>query len=411
MFQFTQLQMSYRRDALFDETIPLPIETVYNSTKDAITASKNNDKRTYYLTDSDSDVIQLYFKYPPEWHTSKVGEKIIGVRNMKISIRSKLRISFVLYIRKYRQDKFNELARALYDDIKHLTDEQIQDVVNRMERDDCKVFKVRYCNDIFDNIDDFINDLLTTIDNVNVYNKLYDNVLNSNQTKDAKIAALEQLNADSGDYDLICLRNDIAFYLDRENDIDIYTNIGNEVMLTIDSTLNKDYYIDFMMTADNDDAAYKKFYMWDDDNDEPLPYAIINPGELDLNVYDDDDELISDRFDFDTACYLHIDDNDLHRNSIHYITKFHRNITIKHVLNNLQCEVAASFANQSNHNFIGRTNETYTPIKYYKVNDNDDKFWIRLYDRNEIDIPVAFEDFFVFTMDVVLLQNRKLLYS
>ena len=403
--------MTYRRDALVDESVPLPIETVYNSIKDAITTTSNDDKRTYYLTDSAADVNQLYFKYPPEWHTANVGEKIIGVRNMKINIRSKLRISFALYIRKYRQDKFNELAHALYDDITHLTDEQIQNVVNRMDNDDCKVFKVRYCNDIFDSIDDFINDLFATIDDVSVYDKISNDILQSDQTKAAKIAALEQLKADADDYDLICLRNDVSFYLDRRNDIDIYTNIGNEVMLTIDSPLNNDYYIDFMITADNDNNTYKKFYMWDLDNDEPLPYTVIDPGELDLNVYDDDDEILSDRFDFDTACYLHIGDNNPHRNSIRYITKFHRLITFKHVLSNLQCEVAASFANQSNHNLIGRTNETYTPIKYYKLNDNDDKFWIELYDRNEIDIPVAFEDFFVFTMDVVLLQNRKLLYS
>ena len=43
--------------------------------------------------------------------------------------------------------------------------------------------------------------------------------------------------------------------------------------------------------------------------------------------------------------------------------------------------------------------------------DNDDKFWIEFYDRNEIDIPVAFNDFVMFTLDIVFLQNHKLLYS
>ena len=234
-------------------------------------------------------------------------------------------------------------------------------------------------------------------------------LLNSAQSNDYKIAALDQLNEDMDDHTIICLRNHIPFHLDRENDIDIYEEIGNEIRLTINSRENDEYYVDFMMTADNNDATYKKFYMWDNVNDEPLPYSVINPGELDLNIYDDD--TVNDRFDFDTACYFHIGDNNPYRNSIHHITKFHRELMFKHILTNLQCEVAASFATQSNHNLIGRTNEAYTPIKYYKLNDNDDKFWIELYDRNEIDIPVAFEDFFVFTMDVVLLQNRKLIYS
>ena len=401
--------MNYRRDARSDESIPLPIETVYNSVKDAVTTI-NEDGREDYFHNDIKHFNRIYFKYPPEWITSNVGEKIIGVRNMKINVRKCIRLRFVLYIRKYKQDKFNELAEGLYDFIGNLNDEQIQTVINRMEREDCKVFKVYYCNDIFDNVNDFIEDLNDVIDNVNIYDKLYRDVLKSAQSNDNKIAALDQLNEDMDDHTIICLRNHIPFHLDRENDIDIYEDIGKEVMLTIDSCDNDEYYIDFMMTADNDDATYKKFYMWDDVNDEPLPYAAADPGELDLNIYDDDD-IVNDRFDFDTACYFHIGDNNPYRNSIHHITKFHRKLTFKHLLTSLQCEVAASFASQSNHNLIGRTNESYTPIKYYKLNDNDDKFWIELYDRNEIDIPVAFEDFFVFTMDVVLLQNRKLLYS
>ena len=405
---FKQHQMSYRRDAKPDESIPLPIETVYNSVTDAIT-TKDEDGDKDYFRNGIEHFNRIYFNYPPEWRTSDVGEKIIGVRNMRINIRQCMQLEFVLYIRKYKRDKFNELAKGLEYKIDDMTDEQIQDIVNRMEREDCKVFKVYYCNDIFDNVNDFIEDLNDAIDNVNIYDKLYRDVLKSAQSNDNKIAALDQLNEDMDDHTIICLRNHIPFHLDRENDIDIYENIGNETRLTITSCANDEYYFDFMMTADNNDATYKKFYMWDDDNDEPLPYAAVNPGELDLNIYDDD--TVNDRFEFDTACYFHIGVNNPYRNSIHHITKFHRELEFKHILTNLQCEVAASFASQSNHNLIGRTNEAYTPIKYYKLNDNDDKFWIELYDRNEIDIPVAFEDFFVFTMDVVLLQNRKLIYS
>ena len=400
--------MTYRRDAKPDESIPLPIETVYNSVTDAIT-TKDEDGHKDYFRNGIEHFNRIYFNYPPEWRTSDVGEKIIGVRNMRINIRQCMQLEFVLYIRKYKRDKFNELAKGLEYKIDDMTDEQIQDVVNRMEREDCKVFKVCYCNDIFDNVNDFIEDLNDAIDNVNIYDKLYRDVLKSAQSNDNKIAALDQLNKDMDDHSIICLRNHIPFHLDRENDIDIYEEIGNEIRLTINSRENDEYYVDFMMTADNNDATYKKFYMWDNVNDEPLPYSVINPGELDLNIYDDD--TVNDRFDFDTACYFHIGDNNPYRNSIHHITKFHRELMFKHILTNLQCEVAASFATQSNHNLIGRTNEAYTPIKYYKLNDNDDKFWIELYDRNEIDIPVAFEDFFVFTMDVVLLQNRKLIYS
>lgn len=124
------------------------------------------------------------------------------------------------------------------------------------------------------------------------------------------------------------------------------------------------------------------------------------PGELDNN----------DRFDFDTANYFNIGSTNPNRNSLEYVTKFRRELELKNIMTSLECEVAASFASQSNRNIIGRTNETFNPIKYYKLNDNDDKFWIEFYDRNEIDVPVKFNDFVTFTMEVVFLQNRKLLY-
>ena len=409
--------MSYRRDAKPDESIPLPIETVYNSVTDAIT-TKDEDGHKDYFRNGIEHFNRIYFNYPPEWRTSDVGEKIIGVRNMRINIRQCMQLEFVLYIRKYKQDKFNDIAKGLEYEIDDMTDEQIQDVVNRMEREDCKVFRIQYMNDIFNDINDFIRDLHDTVKQENIYNKLLSDIYDSDQTNDDKIAAYEQLDEDKNNYYLMCLRNDIPFHINNDaegeyliNDFSAVVEIGDTTILTFSSPQNEydEYYVDFMMTADNNDATYKKFYMWDDDNDEPLPYAALNPGELDLNIYDDD--TVNDRFEFDTACYFHIGDNNPYRNSIHHITKFHRELEFKHILTNLQCEVAASFASQSNHNLIGRTNEAYTPIKYYKLNDNDDKFWIELYDRNEIDIPVAFEDFFVFTMDVVLLQNRKLIYS
>lgn len=54
---------------------------------------------------------------------------------------------------------------------------------------------------------------------------------------------------------------------------------------------------------------------------------------------------------------------------------------------------------------------TFENIKYYKINDNGNSFWIECYDNDDINIPISFNDDVVLTMDVVFLQNRKLLYS
>ena len=405
--------MSYRRDVRYDpnsgvrvdsEQIPLPIEMVYNSYIDAVTNVNNQSGDETYFHNGPKHFNRIYFKYPPEWRTSNVGEKIIGVRNMKFNVRKGYKLEFELYIRKYRQDKFDELAKGLYpdDELDYLDNNQIQDVVNRMNRDDVHVYRIEYVNDIFDNIDDFIKNLYEKIDYKNIYNNLREDIQNSEQTNNEKIAALEQLDADKDNYYLMCLRNDVPFYLKRD-DIDIKEMIIDNIMLSITSSPHnyKDFYFDFMITPFNIGSTYKKFYMWDDNKNEPLPYVVMNPGELDED----------DQFDFDTANYFNIGNDNPNKNSIEYVTKFRRRLDLKNIISSLDCEVAASFASQSNRNIIGRTNEIFNPIKYYKLLDNDDKFWIEFYDRNEIDVPVTFNDFVMFTMDVVFLQNRKLLYS
>lgn len=402
-----------RRDVQPDnKQIPLPIEMVYNSFSDAITYVDPVNGFKSYFRDDPAHFNRIYFKYPPEWKTSNIGEKIIGVRNMKISIRKRMQLEFTLYIRKYKQQAFDDLSNVMFPGISFndLNDDQIQDVVDRINNKDIHVYKIDYINDIFDNVDDFIEDLYESIDDENIYNYLRFEILESEGEPDDKIGELEQLDLDKDNYDIMCLRNDIPFYLNNHvdgiyyvKDVDVREEIGKRIELTFGSPQNEyeQFYIDFMMTAINDDSTYKKFYDWDDDKNEPLPNQVLWPGVLDN----------TDRFESDTAAYFNIGTTNPNRNSLEYVTKFHKELIFCNVMTNLQCEVAASFATQSNHNLIGRTNEMYEPIKYYKINDNDDKFWIEFYDRNEINIPIAFNDFVMFTMDVVFLQNRKLLYS
>lgn len=89
--------MTYRRDVQRDDTsVPLPVETVYNSGVDAL---REPHKYKYYTYPEEllffkstapikheGHPNRIYFK-PPEWKTSNVGEKIIGVREMLIHRR------------------------------------------------------------------------------------------------------------------------------------------------------------------------------------------------------------------------------------------------------------------------------------------------------------------------------------
>lgn len=87
---------------------------------------------------------------------------------------------------------------------------------------------------------------------------------------------------------------------------------------------------------------------------------------------------------FFNITYIETDKGIIHGdglNTMDYLCKYHRELTFKNVMLG-DCQVAASFASQSNHNLIGRTNDTFTPIKYYKVNDEDDHFLVEFYDRD-----------------------------
>ena len=440
--------MSYRRDGQGEEQVPLPIEMVYNSTVDAL-ESKDEDGYSIYFQNGNQHFNRIYFKYPLEWKTSNVGEKIIGIRRMNIH-RKTDSIKFNLYIRKYLWEPFNDKAVELFGDKHEMNDDKIQQVIDKMDETDVKVFKIECHMNLTNDINDFTDQVIEFANDNTLYRYLYREITDSDKSKEEKIAAYEALDRDRNNYDLMRLRNDIPFWLETShwncmNKQNIIINANDKHVISEDFVIEIDvndedgqciifksirnegnsYNVDFLITRadeafekstndnnneeeeeesvedDYDDYTYKKLYKWDDENDEPLPFSREEPGRL----------TEKDRFNGSTADFFNIGTSNPYRNRLDYVTKFHRELTLKHITTDLQCEVAASFASQSNRNIIGRTNETFIPIKYYKVNDNDDNFWIELYNKDFVNIPASFNDELVFTMDMVFLQNRKLLYS
>lgn len=73
--------------------------------------------------------------------------------------------------------------------------------------------------------------------------------------------------------------------------------------------------------------------------------------------------------------------------------------------------VSSSIAYNTYRNFLGFSGHRYTPIKYYKIND-DSRFWIDLYDSHIHEIPVNLprdnKEGLVF--EIVVLNNAKELY-
>ena len=479
--------MSYRRDSQNDscnQRIALPLETTFNSSIDGV------------IDDVFSN--RINFKYPPEWNTSNVNEKIIGIRNIHIKRKHKT-LNFILYVRKYKKETFDEgfaeskvvylidLMDRLLDDLPDvfwnyinlstknslkyeineksqntyhkyyyqlnriekidvmksvlnyneiymfmrytLTSKEIEDMNNElnnsegienrieirlssMSPDDINVFRIpiNITIDEADTWNDIRNKLIGCVNKMNLYNYMHDEIFKyySNYT-DELIDKINQLNSIRDDYDLMILRfndligYDIPFYITSE-DVDIFNYSYKRMKQLVFEKSNDDYYCDYLITPNNDES-YNSAYKWNDNfNDSVYGYPyLFNEGDVSF-----DSKCFV--FDLDTQNFLNIGSNK-NQNPTEYVCKYHRNLYFHNIRTDIDCRIAASFANQSNHNIIGKTNETFENIKYYKINDNGDSFWIECYDNDDINIPINFNDDVTLTMDVVFLQNRKLIYS
>ncbi|KAK8875784.1 hypothetical protein M9Y10_005959 [Tritrichomonas musculus] len=393
--------MSYRRDAIPDEQIPLPFETVYNSEADAV-KSEDFLGRALIWSKNRVHANRLEFTYPPEWKTSNVGEKIIGIRNMTIH-RKEGTLQFILYIRKYKRS----LIRVSAND--KLNQERINAIDDERLRANMRIFAIPIVVRVtrYDTWLDIKERIMNVIRQENIYNFLCRKLKSLYTVPVELIPKMNQLEQVKNNYyEMIQLSDElilerIPFYLEPD-DVDLITTVfNNKVSLCFispyNSNQNSTYCFDFTITAfdqftDDIHVTYRKFYVVNDD------------GELTGKTKDVPDPFTAeDWFNSYTSDFFAIYCDDDFR--------YTRTLRFNNVMTDLQCEVAASFAVQSNHNIIGRTNEVYTPIKYYKVNDNNDRFYIEFYDRDNVNLPLTFNDNLVFTIDMVLLQNRKLIYS
>ena len=393
--------MSYRRDAIPDEQIPLPFETVYNSEADAV-KSEDFLGRALIWSKNRVHANRLEFTYPPEWKTSNVGEKIIGIRNMTIH-RKEGTLQFMQQIRKYKRS----LIRVSAND--KLNQERINAIDDERLRANMRIFAIPIVVRVtrYDTWLDIKERIMNVIRQENIYNFLCRKLKSLYTVPVELIPKMNQLEQVKNNYyEMIQLSDElilerIPFYLEPD-DVDLITTVfNNKVSLCFISSHNANrnstYCFDFTITAldnfTNDIyATYRKFYVVND-NGEATGKSLVEPDPIDP----------TDWFESYIADFLCIYNDESFR--------YTRTLRFNNVMTDLQCEVAASFAVQSNHNIIGRTNEVYTPIKYYKVNDNNDRFYIEFYDRDNVNLPLTFNDNLVFTIDMVFLQNRKLIYS
>jgi hypothetical protein len=77
------------------------------------------------------------------------------------------------------------------------------------------------------------------------------------------------------------------------------------------------------------------------------------------------------------------------------------------------CMIKSNLASGVQHNYLGHTNVRYDPLKYYRINNNDNSFTFELMFGNSTKIPVLlpFDDVDPITLEYVILQNATELYT
>ena len=414
---------------------PLPIETAY-FLNDAVKVNTEGGKK---LMRDPNKFNRFYFNYPPEWKTSNTGEMIVGVRSMWTSNKRRI-FPFMIFLRKYRKEKFYETAKKVYPDEygemnfaqfnhTYIDDDKIQTIIDQMNLDDIIVgYYLIYAElETNQSLSDFVKDIEASLS----YKTSLKNFLkylisfSADISSSIKLSMYQTLDQYT-DEELAC-KYKWGFWFNQSNDKESYFSNNKDMTMNgyyynkkfIESVYSPrsenifdPFYVDIML-AQSSQTYYKRYQKMTaneippNDSTEYLPplKVIFNPRSRPDPVPIDE----SDKFLDDFNTVFNIGDQP-HQNSLEYITKFHRRINLQNVYNRSTVKVHASFANQSNDYYVGNSHVYFNPIKYYKLNSKDDKFWIDFYSGRYHDCPVNIPDDEGFVLEMLFMQNQKLLY-
>ena len=382
------------------ERTALPIETVYFQEDVANKVCTVNGVQQLQPIYDPAHWNRYYFNYPPEWKTTNNADPIIGVRSIWL-MNNKRRFKFILCIRKYSKWHFISLVKNLYPDRyndnnlqnprdldeNELTDEEIDNVVKQMSADfishcfitiECEITRS----------EDFGKLRRHTIKCWKQFIKAVNNensgwIFNSNPR-----FVQEDINQEYGGKNIDLNIEDIY----HDNKFTVNFNIPRNAYYFNDSTL--DCYVDFAIVP-----HVLTFFSIYDDNFQLLDDRFqLLPLDPDINRFDDE---FNEVFNIG---------NEPFQNSVEYLAHFHRNIEFKNLWDRHECKVCASFASQSNHYYIGNSHVRFDPIKYYRLNSNDDKFWIEFYNDRNPNIPMKLPKHEGFVIEMQFMQDDKFLY-
>lgn len=406
-----------QREIQYQRT-PLPIETAFTMDDIAYNITKDENGNFIQQPIIDKDKFnRYYFNYPAEWKTSDTGEPIVGLRSIWIH-KKKRKLEFQLCIRKYtKADMLKQLQANVprYQNITSLeqlinnppTDNEIEIAVSKIPNG-----KISTCNLPIECYINTHDDFIKLWQDVKEYFETY--IVKINKEIDSKNSQWITWFAYRPKFVQVAIDANQARRNKDIEVVDIYEKDTFKVVFmsprntnTFESSIYEDSefnekdlecFVDFAIVPRhrNLSTLYKRYT----DKDHGFKLKPVDE-QVPLDETDTFPEDFNEVFNVG---------NESFQNSIDYITRFHRNLEFKHLWDRHSCKVYSSIAGQSMHFFLGNSQVNFHPIKYFKLNSRDDKFWIELYNADNPTIPVRLTPHEGYVMELQFMQNDKLLY-
>ena len=418
----------------------------------------------YFLDDGEQDQSKpnrYYFNFPQEWCTANRGESIVGVRNIwMIAHRRKLEFDFS--IRKYLRKDFDELKAK--EEYKDFTNDQIYDELPEKSKIEVSSHIISWFstdNDMRKLFDDIHEQMKKKFEKYNEQVlKKYGTTLDKLREIYSEYTKIKQqyINKAFGNYEIV--NNIITFLFNTPEIYKSYTaaitnwlnNYKDKIVPLfhqedIDRALNdiqmdgyydydKKAFVETLFSPQNLELVkpiilHPPEYIApgiDDDfltTPTPPPTALPTPEPtpevneyIDLGVcYVDFKINFAQKMDSDTNYVrsdfinvMNIGNKSYQNNPDDYQNKWLRRLDFKNVWDRHSCKVYSSIAEQSNKYYLGNSQIYFNPIKYFKLNSTDQKFWVELYSGRHNNIPVILPDGESFVIEMQFLPYRKMLY-
>lgn len=175
----------------------------------------------------------------------------------------------------------------------------------------------------------------------------------------------------------------------------------------IDKIVDKPVFVQADLNTANRDVAMRGYYTISS-------YSEVIYSERNKNT---DDEfgiafkLVSYNHEFaDMFNICESTSNDTCENDPNGYSNWNQELIFHHLWDRHSCKIYSSIASSVKHNYLANSNIYLTPIKYYKLNSSDQRFWIEFYSSRNPDTPIILPETSGFYLEMQFLPFNKFLY-